>query len=127
MELCEGETLAVRLAREGSALPPDTLKNAGAQIASALAEAHAKGIVHRDLKPGNIMLVKHGVKVLDFGAGEVVVGPETVTATERRPRRHAGAHGSRATPGPPTRARSTMCMRSGLCLAEMADRKAGVG
>ena len=65
MELCDGETLAARLKR-GKLSIEDTLLY-GAQIADALAAAHAKGIVHRDLKPGNIMLSKAGIKVLDFG------------------------------------------------------------
>src|SRR5450631_2597483 len=65
MELCEGETLAVRLKR-GKLSIQNTLRY-GAQIADALAAAHAKGITHRDLKPGNIMISKTGVKVLDFG------------------------------------------------------------
>src|SRR5450631_2310194 len=65
MELCEGETLAARLKR-GKLSIENTLRY-GAQIAHALAAAHAKGITHRDLKPGNIMLSKTGVKVLDFG------------------------------------------------------------
>src|SRR5450631_460735 len=65
MELCDGETLAARLKR-GKLSIQETLRY-GAQIAHALAAAHAKGITHRDLKPGNIMLSKTGVKVLDFG------------------------------------------------------------
>jgi len=65
MELCEGETLAARLKR-GKLSIQETLRY-GAQIADALAAAHAKGITHRDLKPGNIMLGKAGIKVLDFG------------------------------------------------------------
>ncbi len=65
MELCEGETLAARLKR-GKLSIRETLRY-GAQIADALAAAHAKGITHRDLKPGNIMLGKSGIKVLDFG------------------------------------------------------------
>ena len=49
----------------------------GAQIASALAEAHGQGIVHRDLKPENILLSeKRGesdvVKVVDFGIAKMV-------------------------------------------------------
>ena len=73
MELLEGETLAARLAK--GALPLPQVLQYGAQIAEALAAAHAKGIAHRDLKPGNIMLTRTGVKVLDFWLA-TMEGPE---------------------------------------------------
>ena len=79
MELCEGETLAARLER-GKLSIPETIRY-GAQIADALAAAHAKGITHRDLKPGNIMLGKSGVKVLDFGLAK---SPQDETLTGTR-------------------------------------------
>ena len=78
MELVEGETLAARLKR--GRLPMEQTIRYGAQIASALSAAHAKGIVHRDLKPGNVMITKTGVKVLDFGLAKSKQD-ETVTAT----------------------------------------------
>ncbi len=76
MELCEGETLAARLKR-GKLSVEETVRY-GAQIADALAAAHAKGITHRDLKPGNVMLSKAGIKVLDFGLAK---SPQDLTLT----------------------------------------------
>jgi eukaryotic-like serine/threonine-protein kinase len=69
MEFVEGETLAARL--EKGPLPMELVLRYGAEIAGALAAAHAQGITHRDLKPANIMVTKSGVKVLDFGLAKI--------------------------------------------------------
>ncbi|MEU7676317.1 serine/threonine-protein kinase [Micromonospora taraxaci] len=65
MELLGGHTLEQRLAV--GPLPPRAGLRVCAEVASALADAHARGLVHRDIKPGNVMLTPKGAKVLDFG------------------------------------------------------------
>ena len=78
-ELVEGETLADRL-RDGPMPPPDAVAVA-ADIARALAAAHALGLIHRDIKPGNVMLLPDGrVKVVDFGIARAA-GSDTLTHT----------------------------------------------
>jgi len=118
MELVDGETLTTRL--EKGALPIDQVFRYGAQIADALAAAHAKGIIHRDLKPANIMLTKVGVKVLDFGLAKTqtdesltqshaVMGTPAYMAPEQRQ-------------GKPADARTDI-YALGLVLREMATGK----
>ena len=66
MELLRGETLRQRLDRER--IPWIDAVALAAQMADALAAAHAEKIVHRDLKPENTFLTRSGaVKILDFG------------------------------------------------------------
>ena len=78
MELLEGQSLAQAMTREGP-LEPERFLTVLAQVARALAAAHAAGFVHRDLKPDNIFLVERGrdhdfVKLLDFGLTKALGG-----------------------------------------------------
>src|SRR6201987_2035564 len=70
MEYVAGETLDHLIGRKGLAVR--TALKYAAQIADALAAAHAAGIVHRDLKPANVMVTPQGVvKGLDFGLAKL--------------------------------------------------------
>jgi len=76
MELVKGESLS-NLIEDGSALPWAQACEVGAQIADALAAAHAAGIVHRDLKPDNVLIEPRDdgsllAKVLDFDIARVM-------------------------------------------------------
>jgi len=71
MPYVDGETLRQKLQREGR-LQVDTATTIAAEVADALAYAHAQGIVHRDIKPENILLSGGHAVVADFGVAKAL-------------------------------------------------------
>jgi len=94
-----------RYVRPARLLPEALVLRIGAQMASALAHAHAQGIVHRDLKPSNVLLdLPTGTaRILDFGVARIDDGSNTRTGMTlgtpayMAPEQLAGAAASRAT------------------------------
>ncbi len=83
LEYVAGTSLSATLERQGP-FEPGRAAHVAAQVASALAAAHAEGIVHRDLKPDNVMLIPSSdgtdrVKVLDFGIAKLESGGAQLT------------------------------------------------
>ena len=82
MALVEGETLGRYMARVGPA-PVDEARRILAQVADALAYAHARGVVHRDVKPDNVLLDRESGRALvaDFGIARAAEEGTKLTAT----------------------------------------------
>jgi eukaryotic-like serine/threonine-protein kinase len=80
MQLVPSVTLAAVI-HEGGPLQSNEAAQVGAQVASALAAAHAVGIVHRDVKPGNILIAEDGSALIsDFGIARAL-GDATLTTS----------------------------------------------
>jgi eukaryotic-like serine/threonine-protein kinase len=80
MQFIPSITLAAVL-EEGGPLQPNEAAKVGAEVASALAAAHAVGIVHRDVKPGNILIAEDGSALIsDFGIARAL-GDATLTSS----------------------------------------------
>jgi hypothetical protein len=70
-----------QILRERGRLEPSQAARIGAQVADALAAAHALGIEHRDVTPGNVLITEDGTaRLTDFGISHLA-GDTQLTAT----------------------------------------------
>lgn len=79
MPFIEGETLEVRIKKQGPMDPEDGVRIM-IEIADALHYAHSHNVIHRDIKPSNIMIDHQGKIILaDFGISKMM-GDSDLTA-----------------------------------------------
>jgi hypothetical protein len=79
MEFVSGPPLQEVIVRDGR-LPWEQVAALGADLADALAHAHAVGVVHRDLKPGNVLLAGRRTVLTDFGVARLLDATTELTA-----------------------------------------------
>ncbi|MCX9190176.1 serine/threonine protein kinase [Carbonactinospora thermoautotrophica] len=83
MDLIDGPNLRGYL-RERGPLPPAEAARLMAEVADALAVAHAAGVVHRDLKPANVLMSRDGEQrpmLTDFGIARLTQSGDGPTLT----------------------------------------------
>jgi serine/threonine-protein kinase len=71
MPFIAGESLRVKLSREGELPIPEAVRILR-EVVDALAYAHRNGVVHRDIKPDNVLLSEGHAVVTDFGVAKAV-------------------------------------------------------
>jgi len=71
MPYISGESLRVKLSREGELPVPEAVRILR-ELVDALAYAHRNGVVHRDIKPDNVLLSEGHAVVTDFGVAKAV-------------------------------------------------------
>jgi serine/threonine protein kinase len=82
MEFLDGQDLGKLLRAKPNGLPLEQGLSVAAQVAEALAAAHANGIIHRDIKPANLMMLAGGhMKICDFGIAKLTDGATRITGT----------------------------------------------
>ncbi|MFD4634445.1 serine/threonine-protein kinase [Streptomyces sp. NPDC058284] len=72
VEFCAGPSLPKAVATYGP-LGSAELAALGATLAGALASVHAAGLTHRDVKPSNVVITRHGPRLIGFGIAKSTV------------------------------------------------------
>ncbi|WPO00463.1 serine/threonine-protein kinase [Pseudomonas sp. MUP55] len=89
MELLHGLTLDRLILECPEGVPWRELQPIAVQLLDALAYAHRHNVLHGDIKPANVMLGEEGVRLFDFGLGQLLAQTTADLASVSRSRVNA--------------------------------------